>query len=98
MYSGASPKDTTHVVPFPVERKYSSSVCGGFSESKNPSLHASSYRACSSTISLAESLAMNPNAMQKSDARNVSALEYVGVSVGRIACISCCEHFVSVLF
>ena len=39
---------------------------------------------------------MNPNAMQKSDASKSNTLEYDGVSVGRIAYISCCEHFVSV--
>jgi hypothetical protein len=36
--------------------------------------------------------------MQKSDASKSKSDEYVGVSVGRIARISCCEHFVSVVF
>ena len=39
---------------------------------------------------------MKPKLMQKSDASKSNALEYDGVSVGRIAYISCCEHFVSV--
>ena len=48
------------------------------------------------TISFAFSYAMKPKLMQKSDASKSNALEYDGVSVGRIAYISCCEHFVSV--
>jgi len=41
---------------------------------------------------------MKPNEMQKIDASKSKSDEYVGVSVGRIARISCCEHFVSVVF
>ena len=101
MYSGATPRDTVHVVPVPVECIKSSSLKlstdDDEDEVKNPSfLHASSYLASSCTISFAFSYAMKPKLMQKSDASKSNALEYDGVSVGRIAYISCCEHFVSV--
>lgn len=101
MYSGATPSDTVHVVPVPVECINSSSLKlstdDDKDEVKNPSfLHASSYLASSCTISFAFSYAMKPKLMQKSDASKSNTLEYDGVSVGRIAYISCCEHFVSV--
>ena len=101
MYSGATPSDTVHVVPVPVECINSSSLKlstdDDKDEVKNPSfLHASSYLASSCTISFAFSYAMKPKLMQKSDTSKSNALEYDGVSVGRIAYISCCEHFVSV--
>jgi len=104
MYSGATPSDTVHVVPVPVECIKSSSLKlsppaddDDKDEVKNPSfLHASSYLASSCTISFAFSYAMKPKLMQKSDASKSKMLEYDGVSVGRIAYISCCEHFVSV--
>ena len=104
MYSGATPSDTVHVVPVPVECIKSASLKlsppaddDDKDEVKNPSfLHASSYLASSCTISFAFSYAMKPKLMQKSDASKSKMLEYDGVSVGRIAYISCCEHFVSV--